>query len=139
MKTKFFNMYGDACDKDGKHHVVTIVGKLEQKKEYSMEFEEVNIKDKYNNTKVTKGITAYPKKTNTRTLSYAVSICHTDDEFDEQIGIDIAKKRVETKPLGRLTTNLVTTLCEDQIKWILFGELNFVISNIDKYISNKIL
>ena len=83
------------------------------------------------------GVLTYPTKVKTRTLTYAVSICHPDDEFDEELGVEIAKKRLNEKPLGQLSTTLVTTLCEDQIKLILFGELNYVINNIDRFISEE--
>ena len=39
--------------------------------------------------------------------------------------------------MGQLSTTLVTTLCEDQIKLILFGELNYVIDNIDGFIGDN--
>lgn len=134
MKQKFYSMYGTAVDRYGDEHIVTIVGEFTQEKVEHFNTTEVNVEDEKIPNKVTKGILTYPTKVKTRTLKYAFSICHQDDEFDEELGIEIAKKRIAKKPLGELTTTLVTTLCEDQIKLILFGELNYVINNIDSFI-----
>lgn len=135
MKQKFYSMYGTAVDQYGEEHIVTIVGEFIQEKVETCITKEVNVEDEFKPNKYTKGILTYPTKTKTRTLTYAVSICHPDDEFDEEIGIELAKRRIYKKPLGLLMTPLVTTLCDDQIKLILFGELNYVINNIDRFIS----
>jgi response regulator of citrate/malate metabolism len=60
-----------------------------------------------------------------------------DYELPDSNGMEIAKKRINEKPMGQLSTTLVTTLCEDQIKLILFGELNYVINNIDRFINEN--
>ena len=95
------------------------------------------MEDDFKPTRMVKAKITYPTKIKVRTLTYAVSICHPDDVYDEEIGIEIAKKRINEKPMGQLSTTLVTTLCEDQIKLILFGELNYVIDNIDGFIGEN--
>lgn len=137
MKQKFYSMYGTAIDRYGDEHIVTIVGEFIQEKVETCVTTEIDVEDEYKPNKVVKGVLTYPTKVKTRTLTYAVSICHPDDEFDEELGIEIAKKRIDEKPLGQLSTTLVTTLCEDQIKLILFGELNYVINNIDQFINEE--
>ena len=137
MKQKFYSMYGTAVDLYGDEHIVTIVGEYIQEKVEKVVTEEINVEDEFKPHKVTKGMLAYPTKVKTRTLTYAVSICHPEDEYDEEIGMEIAKRRIKEKPLGQLSTTIMTTLCDDQIKLILFGELNYVINNIDKFISEE--
>lgn len=134
MKQKFYSMYGTAIDRYGDEHIVTIVGEFIQEKIDTCVAKEVNIEDEKKPNKVVKGVITYPTREKVRTLTYAVSICHPDDEFDEELGVELAKRRINKKPLGQLSTTLVTTLCEDQIKLILFGELNYVINNIDVFI-----
>ena len=137
MKQKFYSMYGTAVDRYGDEHIVTIVGEFIQDKVEAEITKEINVEDEFKPNRFVKGTLTYPTKTKIRTLTYAVSICHPDDEYDEEIGMEIAKKRIYEKPLGMLTTPLVTTLCEDQIKLILFGELNYVINNIDRFIGEN--
>lgn len=134
MKEKFYTFNGKSKDKNGIEHIVTIVGKFTQEKVDEFVTKEINVEDEKKDNKYVKGLITYPVRKKKRTLTYAVSICHPDDEFNEDEGIRIAKKRIEEKPLGQLQTTLVTTLCEDQINFILFGELNYVINNIDKFI-----
>jgi hypothetical protein len=65
------------------------------------------------------------------------SICHPSDKFDEQIGIDIAKKRIEKgEDLGVLETSNVTMLTEDAIMGEILVKLNHICETIDDYISD---
>ena len=57
--------------------------------------------------------------------------------YDENVGIEIAKRRIKTHPLGQLKTEMITSLCTDQVKFILFGELKYVMDNIDKFINEN--
>lgn len=137
MKEKFYSMHGTAVDKNGEEHIVTIVGQYLKTKETDIVTENANKVLKINNYPnlfVDSAILSAPQTKTVRTLTYAFSICHSDDIFDEQIGIDIAKRRIKEFPLGQMKTDMITTLCPDQIKWILFGELKHVMDNIDKYI-----
>lgn len=137
MKEKFYSMHGTAVDKNGEEHIVTIVGQYLKTKETDMVTENANkvlkVND-YPNLFVDSAILSVPQTKTVRTLTYAFSICHPDDIFNEEIGVEIAKRRIKEFPLGQMKTDMITTLCPDQIKWILFGELKHVMDNIDKYI-----
>ena len=128
MSKKTFSMYGTAVSADHREHVVTIVGLYEQGKRT---VEECSDPFKLNG-EVIKLISC--KSNLHRELKYGISICHPEDDFVEEIGIRKAMKRAKKNPLGKLTTDMRTTLCEDQCKLILFGELQHVIKNIDHYI-----
>lgn len=137
MKEKFYSMHGTAVDKNGEEHIVTIVGQYLKTKETDIVTENANkvlkVND-YPNLFVDSAILSVPQTKTVRTLTYAFSICHPDDIFNEEIGVEIAKRRIKEFPLGQMKTDMITTLCPDQIKWILFGELKHVMDNIDKYI-----
>lgn len=139
MKPKFYSMYGTAVSKDGEEHIVTIVGRFTQEKETIVVSENANdvlklvgvdelaqLKDD--------AILSVPMTRKVRTLTYAYSICHSDDIFDEEVGVNIAKRRIKSNPLGELKTEMVTSLTKDQINGILFWELNYIIKNIDEFI-----
>ena len=65
-------------------------------------------------------------------MGYA--ICHPDDEFNEEIGINLAKRRIETDPIGTIESYNVTMLNDDQNEMMVLIELAHIIKNIDKYI-----
>lgn len=132
MSRKIYSMYGTATDSNGQNHVVTIVGEYTNKKE--LEFNESEVDVVVNDNKTTTGLLTVPRKQMVRTLRYAYSICNPEDEFNEQEGIRIATKRIKNNPLGELKTKYVTSLCKDQIEIILFGELKYIMDNIDKFI-----
>ena len=137
MKEKFYSMHGTAVDKNGEEHIVTIVGQYLKTKETDIVTENANKVLKINNYPnlfVDSAILSAPQTKTVRTLTYAFSICHPSDIFNEEIGVEIAKRRIKEFPLGQMKTDMITTLCPDQIKWILFGELKHVMDNIDKYI-----
>lgn len=134
MSKKIYTMKGEAVDRNGVKHIVTMVGEYVQENEYDIAEDIVDVVDEFDEHKVVQGVLTYPTKKRKRTLTYSFSICHPDDEYNEDIGVKIAMRRIKRNPLGRLETNLITTLCKDQINLILFGELNYVIDNIDKYI-----
>ena len=64
-----------------------------------------------------------------------MSICHPLDEFDEEVGIDIAKKRIERgEDLGSIETSDVTMLTEDAIMGELIVKLNHIVETIDEHV-----
>ena len=132
MSRKIYSMYGTAVDKDGQKHVVTIVGEYTTKKE--VEFNSTDVDVQVSEDKFVQGIITVPRKQMVRTLRYAYSICNPEDEFNEEVGISIATRRIKDNPLGELKTKYVTSLCKDQIEIILFGELKYIMENIDKFI-----
>lgn len=125
--SKIFSMWAEAFDVNGGKHIVTIVGEFTQKNVPTTEVH----RDTNGNVVAT---TLVESKKKERSLMYACSICHPDDTFNEEVGKHVALRRVRKNPMGGMTTDMITTLCEDQCKLILFGELQHVVNNIDHYI-----
>lgn len=132
-KVKYFDLHADAVDSEGKKHVVTLVGKLEQgyvKDDVAVDAPILIGTSEYH------GKLTFKKKTFKRTLTIGMSICHPDDNFDEEYGVYLAKKRIEEgKNLGSVNTNDVTMLTNDLVYMELIGKLMYVTQNIDKYIN----
>jgi hypothetical protein len=135
MKEKVYSMHETAVDKDGLKHEVMIVGVYSQKK--VKENVEKNALIQVSTDKYVDGKICFSKPKIKRNLRYAYAICHADDKFNEEVGKKIALRRVKNSPMGELETKYVTTLCKDQIKLILQGELQHIINNIDKYINTN--
>lgn len=135
MKEKIYTSFTTAIDKKGDAHQVVIVGVYNQKKTSRLVEREVIVP--VNENKNVDGILVYDKPEMKRTLKYAFAICHPDDKFNLEIGKKIATKRAKKSPMGMLETTLITSLCKDQIKLILDGELQYIVKNIDKFLENK--
>lgn len=135
MSKKIYKMHGTATDSQGRKHIVTIVGRFETVKEEHVVKDDVDVL--LTQTKLVDGTIYYSVKRPIRKLTYAYSICHPDDKYDETIGESIATRRLDTDPMGELTSKYVTCLCKDQIELILFGELKFVMDNIDRFIEKR--
>ena len=74
------------------------------------------------------------KKLN-RKLTLGLSICHPLDKFDEEVGVEIAKSRINKGiNLGSIETSDVTMLTEDAIFAELMVKLNHIMDSIDEYI-----
>ena len=135
MPKKIYKMHGTATDSQGQKHIVTMIGRFETLKEERVVEDDVDVL--LTPTKSTKGTIYYPVKRPIRKLTYAYSICHPEDTYDEAVGESIATRRLDTDPMGELTSKYVTCLCKDQIELILFGELKFVMANIDRFTSKQ--
>jgi hypothetical protein len=127
-------MYAKATDKSGDDHYVTVVGKFEQTRERQLVQEVIPIEVKEGS--FVDGVLSYPSnKLLKRKLTLGVSICHPHDTFDEQIGIDIAKKRIEKgETLGSLETSNVTMLTEDAIMGEILVKLQHICNTIDEWL-----
>lgn len=133
-RVKFYHVYGKTKTDDGKEHVVTVVGKLEQLREKKEFNEEVEVE--VVPTKFVKGNLSYNVKQFKRKLTLGVSICHPLDDFDEEIGVEIAKRRIENRQdVGSIETSSVTMLTEDAILAELVVKLNYILEHIEEYIS----
>ena len=132
-KIKYLHLYGNAVSKDGKNHVVTIVGKLVQSKKMTEFTESVPVEFKpgaYIN-----GELKFKRNIFNRKLTLGMSICHPLDTFDVEKGVEIAKARIEKgEILGALETSNVTMLTEDAVQAELLVKLQYIIDNIDDYI-----
>ena len=135
MKTKYYHLWSKCTDSEGETHFVTVVGKLEQKRERKLIQEVIPIEVKEGS--FVDGILAYPtNKMLNRKLTLGMSICHPNDEFDEELGVEIAKKRIELgEDLGSIETSNVTMLTEDAIMGEIMVKLNHICNEIDEYIS----
>lgn len=133
-KTKYFSMYASCKDSKKQKHIVTVVGKLEQTREREVLQEEVPVEVKKGS--FVQGVLTYPSnKLLNRTLTLGMSICHPTDNFDEELGVEIAKKRIEKgKTLGKLSTSDVTMLTDDAVMGEIVVKLNHVCENIEKYL-----
>ena len=134
MKVKFYNTHAVCTDSKGEKHVVTVVGKFEQTRKRQTVEESVPIEVKPNS--FVYGKLTYPSiKVLHRKLTLGVSICHPSDTFDEKVGVDVAKKRIEKgEVLGSLETNNVTMLTEDAIMGEILIKLNHICETIEDYI-----
>jgi hypothetical protein len=132
-KIKYFHLYGNAEGADGKNHVVTVVGKLEQGKK-TVEFTE-NVPIEVKENSYVNGELKYSRRIMNRKLTIGASICHPLDRFDLEKGIEIAKARIEKgDDLGVLETSSVTMLTDDAIMAELLVKLQYMINNIDEYL-----
>lgn len=134
MKQKYFHLWAKCTASDGKDHYVTVVGKFEQtrKNEEITEIVPVEFKPGH----FVDGELKYSIKKLNRKLTLGASICHPLDEFDEELGIKIAKARIEKgENLGVIETSDVTMLTEDAIMAELLVKLQHIISNIEEYLS----
>lgn len=134
MKIKYYSMYAKATDKSGDDHYVTVVGKFEQTRERQLVQEVIPIEVKEGS--FVDGVLSYPSnKLLKRKLTLGVSICHPYDTFDEEIGAEIAKSRIEKgQNLGSLETSDVTMLTEDAIMGEIMVKLNHICENIDEFL-----
>ena len=134
MKTKWYHVYGKTTASDGKERVVTVVGKFEQSRK-PQEFTE-NVEVETLKGGFVQGELKYKLKTLKRKLTLGLSICHPLDKFDEEVGVEIAKSRINKGiNLGSIETSDVTMLTEDAIFAELMVKLNHIIDNIDEFLS----
>lgn len=132
-KIKYYHVYGKTVIDDGSERIVTIVGKFEQtrKKTEIKEDTEVELL----NGNFVKGELKYNVKLLNRKLTLGMSICHPYDKFDEEVGIEVAKKRIEQgQDLGSIETSDVTMLTEDAIFAELMTKLNHVLGHLQDYL-----
>lgn len=133
MKTKFYHLFADGVDSNGVKHTVMVVGKFTQSYVKSPVIENVKVEVKPNS--FVKGELSFKRKQLNRSLTVGVAICNPADKFDEEIGIKLAKKRIEKgEDSGTVETNDVTMLTKDLILAELQCKLDFITKNIDKYI-----
>ena len=133
-KVKYYHLWMKAKAADGRDRYVTVVGKFEQTRKYTEFTEDVPVEIKPGH--FVNGELKYGKKLLNRKLTLGVSICHPLDEFDEEIGAEIAKARIEKgEDAGVLETSDVTMLTEDAIMAELLVKLQWICKNIDDYLS----
>ena len=135
-KEKYYSSWAKVKTNDGKDHYVTVVGKFVQKRGKELVHEETQVETKPNC--FSDAILTYEVKKLKRTLTLGLSICHPCDTFDENVGIEIAKKRIERgENIGTLETNDVAMLTEDAIMGEIIVKLSYVTDHINDYISEN--
>lgn len=133
-KEKFYHAWAKATSRNGDEHYVTVVGKFEQSRKEEIVQDVVPVETNPNT--IVDGILTYGVKNLNRKLTLGVSICHPSDTFNEEIGINIAKRRINRgQVLGQIETSNVTMLTEDAIMAEILVKLNHICQNIDEYIS----
>lgn len=132
-KEKFYHAWAKATSSNGDEHYVTVVGKFEQSRKEEIVQDVVPVETNPNT--IVDGILTYGVKNLNRKLALGVSICHPSDTFNEEIGINIAKKRINRgQDLGQIETSNVTMLTEDAIMAEILVKLNHICQNIDTYL-----
>lgn len=132
-KEKFYHAWAKATSSNGDEHYVTVVGKFEQSRKEEIVQDVVPVETKPNT--IVDGILTYGVKNLNRKLTLGVSICHPSDTFNEEIGINIAKGRINKgQDLGQIETSNVTMLTEDAIMAEILVKLNHICQNIDTYL-----
>lgn len=133
-RVKYYHAWAKATSINGDEHYVTVVGKFEQSRKEEIVQDVVPVETKPNT--IVDGILTYGVKNLNRKLTLGVSICHPSDTFNEEIGINIAKGRINRgQDLGQLETSNVTMLTEDAIMGEILVKLNHICQNIDGCIS----
>lgn len=129
MRTKYYSLFGEAYDKEGKSHIVTVVGQYKQFKEECVDKWEI-VDDEGVSCKVLR-----PIKKQKRVLTLAYSICHPEDEFNKEEGIKVAKRRLKAGDvIGELSSYDFTMLNPDQCEIMVLNEVGHIIKHIDTYI-----
>ena len=132
-KEKFYHAWAKATSSNGDEHYVTVVGKFEQSRKEKIVQDVVPVETKPNT--IVDGILTYGVKNLNRKLTLGVSICHPSDTFNEEIGINIAKGRINRgQDLGQIETSNITMLTEDAIMAEILVKLNHICQNIDDFL-----
>lgn len=132
-KEKFYHAWAKATSSNGDEHYVTVVGKFEQSRKKEIIQDVVPVETKSNT--IVDGILTYGVKNLNRKLTLGVSICHPSDTFNEEIGINIAKRRINRgQDLGQIETSNITMLTEDAIMAEILVKLNHIVENIDDFL-----
>lgn len=132
-KEKFYHAWAKATSSNGDEHYVTVVGKFEQSRKEKIVQDVVPVETNPNT--IVDGILTYGVKNLNRKLTLGVSICHPSDTFNEEIGINIAKRRINRgQDLGQIETSNITMLTEDAIMAEILVKLNHIVENIDEFL-----
>ena len=132
-RVKYYHAWAKATSSNGDEHYVTVVGKFEQSRKEEIVQDIIPVETKPNT--FVDGVLTYGVKNLNRKLTLGVSICHPLDKFDEEVGIKIAKGRIERgQDLGQLETSNVTMLTEDAIMAEILVKLNHIVNSIDEFL-----
>lgn len=117
-----------------KYNNIVVVGIRTEEKEIASKEMKTSVKFK---GKTIPGIFTAKYTKPLRRFVIGYSICHSDDEFDMNIGVEVAKERALHKPAGELRSNNWTMLQDDQCEMLVKCEAEYIFNNIKKYINRK--
>lgn len=133
-KIRYYSLYAKAIDSNGQKHMVTVVGKLETEK-FNVSVAE-NMSLLRENGKVDNGAFVFDKNVKKKKLTLGLAICHPDDDFDQDVGEAIAKRRINNgEDIGSIESYSPSMLTKDAIMAEIIVKLTWITENIDKYIS----
>lgn len=135
-KIKYYHRSGEVTLDDGTTRMVTVVGKFEQTRKPTTVIEDAIVE--VFPGKCVDGTVRFSRKVLERKFTLGMSVCAPTDEFDEEYGIKLAKKRIEKGyNLGTVYTNDVTMLTKDACKAELDNKFRFISENLDKYLPKE--
>ena len=73
----------------------------------------------------------------TKCLAIAYAVCHPDDEFNPETGLDIAKKRCVERPMALYYTPNTSEFREDMVKAVLEVKKRYIIENSEKFTKQR--
>ena len=135
MKTKEYSLWAKATAKDGSTHYVTVSGRFSQEKVSGISPNETTVTV---NGKNHTALQLVDYTATVRKFTMARAICHPNDKFDVEVGKQLAMHRIDKgETIGTVESRDVTMLNEDMCNMLLLNELQFTISNLDKFLSKK--
>lgn len=81
-------------------------------------------------------LTGYTVKGQAKRFSIGWAICHPDDA-DTDYGTKLARRRCEERPLADYYTPFMGEFREEMVMAVLETKLNYIESNISKFVSNR--
>lgn len=76
----------------------------------------------------------YKNRVREKVFKIGYAICNTEDSYDKNVGIKIAKSRARKSPVGVISTTSFSMLQDDQCNALIENEAKFIEANIEKYI-----
>lgn len=130
---KIYYHYSEVVSSDGKHHTVLVYGEVSENNLISG-FAPVTFTRKGRIVRsVGEPIIVNSEfRSPVKSFNMGFAICNASDTFDVNTGIKVAKKRFAKSPMTTQNGNFLT---EDMLKAIVDNELNYILNNIDHFLS----
>lgn len=129
-KVKYYHLYERCFDADNNEHIVTIVAKVTEGQVKADTVEKTRVKN--NKGGLIDGLLIYPRNSFNRKVELGVSICHPNDDFDEEFGVELAKSRINHGDIiGTIETPNVSMLTEKAVMALILVELNYLCDHIN--------
>lgn len=74
-------------------------------------------------------------KSKDKKLNISYSICNPNDNYDEKIGISIAKKRLKTRPFAHMSSKFSGEFNKETVEAIMDVKAKYIIDNFDKFVN----